>query len=259
MNKALILLIVISTTVIIMTGSGSENCRTISGFVLPHHDLARDLISGSIKELKAIKPELKYIVVLSPNHFRPRSETFTTTKILKNFPIAEEKIDLIKNNYPQLVTDEKLLNGEHGLYIPMSYLAQYYPGAQFVPIAVAPYYTTEKLNLMASILAKVLPEQTLFVASTDFSHKHLQNQALIFDRQTIDVIKNFNYRKLLSFGDDNLDSPAAMAVVMKIMQIRNTTQWETRNESHGALITGNPLLAGTSYVTGVFAAESCKR
>jgi AmmeMemoRadiSam system protein B len=270
MTKNLLFTIVITCATIIIGGAGGHgkpavkgastgNCQEISGLVLPHHDLARGMIIDSVEKLAAIYPDMMYIAVLSPNHFRPQSETFTTANVLKNFPIATEQIDRIRNAYPALAFDEKLLDGEHGLYIPMATLMHYYPGAKFIPIAVSPYYTAEKLKRMATILSNILPGQTLFVASTDFSHGHMQTEAELYDAQTIDAIKNFDFRKLSGYGNDNLDSPAAMEVIMNVMLARNATVWKTWNESHGAILTGNPQLSGTSYVSGVFTDPSCIR
>lgn len=233
-------------------GASTESYRGISGLVLPHHDLAREMIIETVKMLAEVKPDIQYIVVLSPNHYRPLGETFTSAINLKDFLMATEQINKLKVVYPGLVLDEKLLNGEHGLYIPMNYLAHYYPHAGFIPIAISPYYTTEKLKRMAEMLTKILPSQTLFVASTDFSHKQMQSEAYQSDQQTIKAIKEFDFQRLSGFGDDNLDSPAAMSTVMYIMQLLGATAWNTWQESHGAILTGNPRFSGTSYVSGVF-------
>jgi AmmeMemoRadiSam system protein B len=105
---------------------------------------------------------------------------------------------------------------------------------------------------MAKILSTILPARSLVVASTDFSHQHIQEEAYPLDSMTISAIKDFNFAKLLSFGDDNIDSPAAMAILMYVMQLEKTTTWETWQEGHGAVFSGKPQLVGTSYVTGVF-------
>jgi AmmeMemoRadiSam system protein B len=231
----------------------------ISGLVLPHHDLARELIINSIKKLAAIRPGVIYIAILSPNHYRPHSDTFTSTTVLKNFSIATEMVHKIKEEFPQMVMDEKLLNGEHGLYVPMTYLSQYFPKASFIPIAVSPYYTTENLISMAKILSDILPPESLFVASTDFSHNHNLTEALENDITTINAIKNFNFARLTEFDDNNIDSPAAMKTVMYVMELRNAYQWQTWQESHGSIITGDPNLVGTSYVSGVFSGSSLQR
>ena len=253
MNRILLLLVILSTSTIIISGSITTNSRTlILGLVLPHHDLAREVIINSAEKLAKLRPDVKYIAILSPNHYRPQSDTFTTTTVLKNFPIAVNVVREIKEEYPQMIMDEKLLNGEHGLYVPMTYLARYFPSAKFIPIAVTPYYTTEKLMTMAKILSGLLPPETLFVASTDFSHNHNLSEAVLNDAMTIDAIRNFNFARLTKFDDNNIDSPPAMKTVMYIMELRNADKWQTWQESHGSIITGNPNLVGTSYVSGVF-------
>ena len=125
MNKTLIILILALIFIAIVTGAvisrkptaispSTENRTEIPGLVLPHHDLAQGIIINTVKKLAEIQPDIKYIAVLSPNHYRPESDTFTSAMILKNFPIATDKIEAIQNAYPRLVMDEKLLDREHG-------------------------------------------------------------------------------------------------------------------------------------------------
>ncbi len=233
-------------------GLSTDTPSRIMGLIMPHHELASEMMIRTVEKVTTATPGIEYVVVLSPNHFKPQSETFTLTKTLKDFAIASQIIDQIRDVGPKMIFDQQLLEGEHGLFVPMSFLRPGYPTAQFIPIAISPYFSTEKLQKMARALSEVLPEETLFVVSTDFSHGQMLEQAQAFDTQTVAAIQNFDLDRLLEFGDTNLDCPACVAVLLYIGQIREADSFEQWEESHGALITGNPLLNGTSYVTGGF-------
>ena len=62
---------------------------------------------------------------------------------------------------------------EHGIFIHTPFLKHYFPQAKFVPI-LAKMLTTdqefESFEKLGQVLAGVLPEDALVVASVDFSH-----------------------------------------------------------------------------------------
>jgi AmmeMemoRadiSam system protein B len=252
-NKFLVLSSIISLTTTIIVSSSLPPARIkIRGLVLPHHDLAKELIIRSVRKLATIDPGIKTIIILSPNHYRPDSPTFTTADKLRDFAIDTDRINKIKTKFPRLAVDDQLLENEHGLYVPMGFLRQFFPQATFVPMAISPHFDNGRLREMAEILETSASAETLWVASTDFSHEHTINDAAIYDKETIQTIANFDYAKLEQYTDDHLDSPAAMMTVMYAVQEAGGKNWKTWYESHGAIILGKNDLVGTSYVSGIF-------
>jgi AmmeMemoRadiSam system protein B len=233
----------------------STQTSQIHGLILPHHDLARELIITAATEVKSqASPET--IVVLSPNHFVPEGPSALTATSLLDFPLDESVIEnLLKSG--SLVPDESALSLEHGLLIPISYLSQAFPQARFVPVMISPLnYSPPKIHSLATALAQTSPPNTLFVLSTDFSHDTQLQVALTNNQTTIHLLETFNVPTLLTLSDSHLDAPVAAAIFLKIMQYKNATHWQTYASTHGALLTGDPLLQGTSYVTGTFSTPS---
>lgn len=232
-------------------GTKTEADQPVVGIVLPHHDLARELIIQAGERLKQeINP--RYIVVMAPNHFRPQSYTFSSSLALKDFSVAENEIRRLKEFDPNLILDKDLLEAEHGVVIPISYLQNFFPQAKFIPLIISPYFVPEKLRETAGFLVKIMPEDTLYVASIDFAHEKMVWEAAANNQETIATIGNFDYRLLLDYGNDHLDSPAAMGMLMHIGEKLGAKNWQTWFDSHGAKLTGDPTLQGTSYVVGVF-------
>lgn len=223
----------------------------IQGLILPHHDLARELIITAASQVKSqASPET--IVVLSPNHFVPEGPYALTATSLLDFPLNESVIEnLVKSG--SLMVDEAALSLEHGLLIPISYLSQAFPQARFVPVMISPLnYSLQKIHSLATALTQTSPQNTLFVLSTDFSHDTQLQVALTNNQTTINLLETFNVPTILTLTDTHLDAPVAAAVFLRLMQFKGATTWQTYASTHGALLTGDPLLQGTSYVTGTF-------
>lgn len=219
------------------------------GLIIPHHELANELSIPTISKLSQ-STQYPIIVVFSPNHFAPLGPTFTTTSYLKDYKIHQKYIeDLTTHN---IKVDSNFLQREHGLKTPISLLSVAFPDSYFIPIVISNDFTLEKLNELSQTLYQMLPPETLYVASVDFSHDHSLEQALKFNQQTINSISNFNYTQILNYTDDHLDSPASMILLLKMMEMYNRTGWNLESNSHSALLLNKPASRGTSYIIGYF-------
>lgn len=231
----------------------NEN-QLIRGLILPHHDLARELFIKSLEKIKKDQ-QFEVIVVLSPNHFYPESYAFSSSMSLKDFPLARNYLEEMRIYDPNIIFDTELVENEHGITIPLTYLKHYFPKAKFLPIIFSPRYSQEKLLSLARWMSKRLPSNTLYVAAVDFSHENMVEKALNYNKESITTIKLFDYPTLFSYEKDNnshMDSPSSIATLMMIMEQLGSKNWETWYSSHGSLLTNDPVLQGTSYVIGVF-------
>lgn len=222
----------------------------INGLIIPHHDVAASLTDQTLAQVsQTTKPTV--IVVLSPNHFAPQSPTFTTANSLANFPLNTDIISALVTDQSFLV-DNHLLSQEHGQFVPIKHLSQFFPHSTFVPIAVSTRYTPDKLSDLANYLTAHLPSDTLYVASVDFAHNLMVQPALENNQKSAAIITSFNYSQLLSLDDHYMDSPRAIAVLMHTMQNLHATNWQQYYSSHSALVIGDPSIQGTSYLIGSF-------
>ncbi|OGC92890.1 AmmeMemoRadiSam system protein B [Candidatus Amesbacteria bacterium RIFCSPHIGHO2_02_FULL_47_9] len=234
-----------------IAGVQTEKISRVRGIVLPHHELAGEIVMRSLERL-AQTQDFSHIVIFSPNHFQPDSYTFSTADKIKDLPLDTKYLRELKEMDANAVWDQKLLENEHGVLIPAGYLKNYFPRASFLPIIFSPYFNQERLDKMAGWLAQAMPADTLFVVSVDFAHEKMAEEAALKNLETIETIKNRDYQRLFGYGNDHLDSPAAMGTWMMTTEKLEAKNWETWYDSHGAMLTDNPLLNGTSYVIGVF-------
>jgi AmmeMemoRadiSam system protein B len=230
--------------------TNTEN-KSVRGIVLPHHNLASNVIEESLARLGKDN-QYSYIVVFSPNHFCSYCYTFTTADSVKNYNIAKEIVNRVVGFDSNIKIDRDLVENEHGITLPVLQLAKYFPQAKFVPIVISHSFNQTSLENMAKFLSDTLPADTLFVASSDFAHNQMLNQAMQGNKESIEAIANYDLDKIYNFQDDHVDSPASIAILMMIMQKFGATVWETWISTHGAILTDNPTLLGTSYVIGVF-------
>lgn len=245
-------------TVMALAGAKSEkgivlgtSAGQIRGVIMPHHDLARPILEQTVERLKSEK-NIQVIAVVSPNHFRPNGAELTTTTNLRDFPVETNLVKQLSELSPDFLIDQPLLDQEHGLFVPMGYLRYVFPEAKFVPIAVTPHLSQENIAKITEWLAENIGDHGLVVTSVDFSHGNMISKAMNFNDETIKTISTWNYDKLLSYGDEHVDSAKAVEIVMKTMQKEGAINWEVWYNTHGALLTNQPMLNGTSYVVGVF-------
>ena len=233
-----------------IAGVTINNLTHISGIIIPHHDLAREYIISSLSQISQ-QHQYPTIVVIGPNHFQPSSASFLSTLSYNDYPIDSKIIkQLSLSEFIDL--DTATCQGDHSLGIPLRYLRQYFPNALFVPILSPMNYNSDNIAKLSKTLTSLLPPDTLFVASVDFSHGKTLLEAVDKNRQSESAIRNFDYQQIYRFHDDHLDSPFSIGLLLNTMQNIGATNWQTWTSTHGSLIDNQLDLPATSYLIGVF-------
>jgi len=231
----------------VQTSSGETPIR---GITLPHHKLAEKLILESFERLK--NENFSYVVILGPNHFEPEINSVVTAKSIPEYSFDNEVIQKYLQKYPDIVVSGELINKEHSITLHLPYIQNYLPNAKMLPLMISPYASKNDLYDKVNYLTSITPSDTLFIASVDFAHDVMQDTALKNNEESIAAISSFDYQTILDFGDDHMDSPLSISMLLKSMQKEGSTKWETWYSSHAAILEGDPAIQGTSYVIGVF-------
>lgn len=168
----------------------------VSAGVVPHHLLAKEIIEKFFSYLSSKgKPEI--IVLLGPDHFDGgdiHQSTFITLD-----PETKEwrgmKIDgaLIKNLSSKInfVFSNSTLNFDHGITNLIPFLKKYFPESKIVPFIVPFNISKEKTEEFVISLNNLTPQNTILIASTDFSHYLPVLAAKFHDRKSIRTLINF--------------------------------------------------------------------
>lgn len=228
-----------------------RDSKAIKGLILPHHDLAEELFHSSLQRIKENQSP-KLIVIYGPNHHYPDSATITTTKSLSDAPLAYKEIELLVRNFPDIVVNNALVEGEHSITTPLTYLQEYFPGAEIIPLVFSTEFNVKELQVKANYLTANLPADTLYIASVDFAHEVDLEEGLNRNKESIEALSNFDFEDIYNFNDEHLDSPVSIAMFLLTMKNLKAENWETWFSNHSALIKNDPTLQGTSYVVGVF-------
>lgn len=232
---------------------GIQNSRTnenIRGLIIPHHDLASEIIIRSIDEIAA-ENDYDKIFIIGPNHFFPDNPLVVSGRAIQNFPIDTEFVDELAT-LDTVFLNEDLLAQEHSMIVPIKYLHGAFPAADFVPLVISSHYSERDLKEVSNYLAQHAPEKSLWVLAIDFAHNVTLHEGLAHNEESITALKSFDYERILGFSDSHLDSPVGTTVFLKVLENLNATSWRTFESTHGSVIEGVPNLNGTSYVVGTF-------
>ena len=231
--------------------SNSEDKKEIQGIILPHHGLARSIIQSSLERVRE-EQTFSHIVIFGTNHFSPELYTFSTSEAVYNYPLAVNHIIRFTQESPEVVVNQQLLENEHSITLILPFVKNYFPDAKVFPLIISPQHSMQDLRKKVDLLISIMPQDTLYIASVDFSHNKMLLEALEKNKESIIAIQQFDYQTILSFKDDHMDSSVAIATFLLSMERRGVLSWETWYNTHGALLKDDHTLQGTSYVIGVF-------
>jgi len=231
----------------------SENI--IKGGIIPHHLLASDMIADFYNYISGEK--IKTIIILGPNHYEKGDFIALSSEYAwqTSLGIAEPNVEIIddlKNNN-LIKINEEVLENEHSVASHMPFIEQYLPKAKVVPIILSAKMDQEKAKILSEKLAEYAKSgDAIIIASVDFSHYLNSAEAEIKDAETLEALKNFNYEKIYSFDNDNLDSPPSITVLLMTMQSIGINNFEVLDNTNSGIITNNSSSETTSYFSIVF-------
>ena len=109
-----------------------------------------------------------------------------------------------------------------------------------------------EVRRLADALAPLMDDGTVLVAAVDFSHGLPASDARQRDSETLALLRTSDWAPLLRWGNEHLDSPASVAVLMETMGRLGATRFELRGNSNSGEVSGDLTSPVTSYVVGYF-------
>lgn len=224
------------------------------GGIVPHDLFASFVISDFFSRIKAQKPIT--IILLGPNHHeRGNFKVLTSlydweTPFGLLHPDTVVIDDLINNNL--VLTDEKTLPDDQAISAILPFIKFYLPESKIVPLLLSGTMTQNVSEILANKLSSLVTKDVIIVASVDFSHYLNSNQAKTKDKETLKVMNEFDFRKLFLFGNDYLDSPPSIAVLLMVMQKMGTTKSDLLFHSNSGELQFDNIIQTTSYFEMVY-------
>ena len=185
---------------------------TVTGLIVPHHLLAKDLMAEAYAYASGGKYQT--IVLLSPDHFNAGKTEVSVTD--RDFSTVFGTVTNNKDLAHQLkklsfVGDGDFFYREHGLGAELPFIKYYFPKAKVVALTFKPTVSRDKLDQIITVLKNNLPPDSLIIESTDFSHYLTPAQAALKDSASIKTITD-NGDALALNQPDNVDSKAALYI-----------------------------------------------
>jgi len=221
----------------------------ISGGIIPHDLLPCYIIADFFSRLSKQKP--RTIVLLGPNHYERGDYTVLSSLygwetpfgiIEPNGQVIQE---LVKIKLAQI--DEDVLSKDQAVAGIMPFIKYYLPNTKVVPLLLSGFMTEVDTQILSSSLKNYLNKDTVIIATVDFSHYLTSQQAQEKDKTTLELLKNFDYRQLLSLNNDYLDSPSSIVVLLMAMQTLGAAKMELLYHTNSGEIQKNNSIEATSY------------
>lgn len=228
----------------------------VIGGIIPHHLVAAPLISGFFDGIK--NQQIETVILISPNHYQVGPYRITTSLATWTTIFGDLETDPTK--VENLVADktasvyEEMFENEHGIYGLTPFIKKTFPNAKLVPIAITGGTTKEFCDQLAESLVKIIDEKTLVLVSSDFSHYLSSDEADKHDQITVSAIQAFATDQVFHLDHTkNTDSPESIYTLLKIMQLKNATQFNLLANTNSAKLTRElDTPSTTSYVTAYF-------
>lgn len=221
--------------------------------VAPHHLVAGQLIVELMQAMAKDNPEL--VIVVGPNHPNSGGKVITgfyDWQTPEGRVKTEGKVVGVLIEKGLAVKDEDVLAKEHSIGTHMPFIRHYLPEARVVPIILHHDVSLNEVDGLVAALEPYINEKTVILSSVDFSHYLKRQEAEAKDRETLALMKAFNYSTLFRLGNDYLDSPASLAFAFRRAQKEGIEEFTLLDNTNSGIIMKNDLIETTSYFTLVF-------
>lgn len=232
------------------TPASSSEPSTISGIVVPHHDLVKDRREALFATLKPRLKRVKTVILVSPNHYSTGRYDIETTD-------TEWKVDggTIQPNQEVITAllaanahkEPDAFANEHGIKLLLGDIKNTFPEANIVPV-IFKMNTREKdiEQLHGALLENC--HDCLMVASVDFSHYQPALLAELHDSVSIRLLQNRDASGLLTKSE--VDSPPALALLTKWAESHGTKKFVLHDHTNSGILAKNNDIETTTHVFG---------
>lgn len=228
------------------TGSGHVVAGTIS-----HHLYIRDLIAQYFDRLgHLVHP--RTIILMGPNH-RARGHSpvaLSAERWRTPFGFVEpdrRAIGMIAESGLASIEEEPFVN-EHSIGALVPFIRKSFPGARIVPVIFKKVANREDCVKLGRVIAG-LTDSTLVLASLDFSHYKMSDEAEKEDSASLCVLRSCSPDRV---DEAFVDSRPALATLMQVCTLLGAHDVGIVQHTNSGIISRNPRVSCTSYINALF-------
>lgn len=213
--------------------------QSIRGLVLPHHELARELIESAWEE--SLKDEPDLIVLIGPDHPGLAAYPLIWTER------TESQVAFVCSRFSEAWIKEgvggEAIASDHSIETPLKFLPE---GANKIPVLAMTLpkgMDAEQLDRVIEVIQAIGDKEVLLVGSVDFSHGLISEEAEAKDEESFQWIQNRNFDQIHGTGNEHFDSPETIEVLLRCVlgEIESIDRCDSSDFGWGK------ELPGTSY------------
>lgn len=208
--------------------------QKVYGGVVSHHFFAEKEISNFFLKLKNQK--VSNVVLIGPNHFHWGNNSMLTSKQEFQTPwgLLEPNIEIVNKLTAtgEIFVEEQPFETEHSIASLVGFIKYVFPNAKFVPIIIMRDVKEESSKNLAEALLKILPSDSLVLASVDFSHHFNLTKTQANDKKSLSAMESFDYESLY---ESQIDSPQSLSVLLHYVESKDARGVEIKNTNSALL------------------------
>ena len=220
--------------------------KHIYGGVVSHHiPTTIPRLVDFYSRLKKTQP-VKNFIVIGPDHTDAGKAPITVSNA--SFFTAYGEVRPIDGLATRLQDaklaniDESPFDPEHSVGSQILVISKIFPGARVTPIILRSDTTKDHAEALGKILATLMDDETVLIASVDFSHYLPTDQAMALDQISGEVVRNLDLEALPLV---TADSSKSMAVFMEVMNGKKAIDTDDLT-----ILNTNDLMQNSDYTTG---------
>ncbi|HEY5500397.1 MAG TPA: AmmeMemoRadiSam system protein B, partial [Candidatus Humimicrobiaceae bacterium] len=175
--------------------------NNIKALICPHagYIYSGQVAAYSFKQI--INKRFDSIIIISPSH----SESFDFVSVYDgdayNTPLGRVNIDkkrssLLVENNPRIRFSDKGHNNEHSIEVQLPFLQYMFKEFEFIPVVIGSQ-SRQNIHAIGKSISEVFKgENIIIIASSDLSHYHPYNDAIILDKQVENLVGKFDIDNL---------------------------------------------------------------
>jgi len=225
------------------------------GLLLPHDWAGGAFITTSLRDLAASR-KVTRVILVGPNHTNVGGAAVLTSDLPWETPFGQAEADrgavTVLAATGLVGVEPDVLTYEHSVAGVVPAVRRYLPEAKVVPLILRGGLSAQDVERLATALTPLMDDGTAVVAAVDFSHGLPASVAHQRDSETLAHLRTSGWAPLLRWGNEHLDSPASVAVLMQTMDRLGATRFELKENSSSGEVSGDLASPVTSYVVGYF-------
>lgn len=232
---------------LLITSTKHPSEHVVLGGVVSHHSLINQHIDEFWDSLSnRVDPQV--IILVGPDHQDLAQEAIVYTADKTVFPgYVSLDQDLISQLKILITDDPNVFKSEYSIQIQLPFIYHYFPQVKIIPILFRSDTTADQVIHFARALHSFLAEDTVVVASVDFSHYLTEAEANQNDSETFQALQEFNYSTLSHFGPGHVDSDESLIFLSELTCPNHDCLWEELFHGNSADVDPTDQTATTGY------------